>query len=347
VAAGGNNRPARVTIVDIAARAGVSRGAVSYALNGRPGLAPSTRQRILDAAAELGWYPNAAARALSGSAVSACGLVLARTPRTLAVEPFFMGLIAGMESKLSAESIALTLQVVESVEAEVVVLRRWWAERRVDGVFVVDLRTDDPRIPLVEDLGFPAVLVGGPEGTEDLPAVWSEDGETMAAVVRYLAKLGHRRLARVAGDPAFRHTVRRTEVFEATVTELGLEGTVVHTDFMAETGAEATRRLLLSSVPPTAVVYDNDILAVAGLGVAHELHVDVPGELSIVAWDDSAYLPVVHPPLTAVSRDIPAFGAMAADVLLTRLRSGTVVRRASPPSVITPRGSTNSPRISR
>jgi DNA-binding LacI/PurR family transcriptional regulator len=310
-------------------------------------VAPSTRQRILDAAAELGWYPNAAARALSGSSVSACGLVLARSTRILAVEPFFMGLIAGMESKLSAESIGLTLQVVDTVDEEVVVLRRWWAERRVDGVFVVDLRTDDPRIPVLEQLQFPAVVIGGPDGTGDLAALWGEDSGTMAAVVRYLAKLGHRRIARVAGNPAFRHTVHRTEAFEATITGLGLHGSVVNTDFMAETGAEATRRLLLDSEPPTAIVYDNDILAVAGLGVAHELDLTVPGDVSIVAWDDSAYCSVVHPPLTAVRGDIPALGVQAAGILLDLLKDGTVRREARPRSVLTPRGSTGPPRPSR
>src|SRR5579875_2823472 len=145
------DKPRRVTIADIAHRVGVSRVSVSYALNSRPGVAEKTRARILEVANEMGWHPNAAARALAGSSVSVCGLVLARPARTLAVEPFFMSLIAGMESVLSADSIGLTLQLVDSLAGELAVLRRWWAERRVDGVFLVDLRVTDPRIALVRD----------------------------------------------------------------------------------------------------------------------------------------------------------------------------------------------------
>ena len=91
----------RVTIRDIAERAGVSKVAVSYALNGQPGVSAATRERIVSIADELGWYPNRAARALSGARADACGLVLARPARTLALEPFFMEFIAGVESELA------------------------------------------------------------------------------------------------------------------------------------------------------------------------------------------------------------------------------------------------------
>ena len=94
-------RGGRITIKDIAERAGVSKGAVSYALNGRPGVSDDTRDRIVAIANELGWYPNRAARALSAARADACGLVLARPARTIALEPFFMEFIAGVESELA------------------------------------------------------------------------------------------------------------------------------------------------------------------------------------------------------------------------------------------------------
>src|SRR5262245_14401466 len=117
-------RSRRVTISDIARRAGVSKGAVSFALNNRPGVAESTRERILAIAEELGWYPNRAARALSAARADACGLVLARPVRLLAFEPFFMQFVAGAESELSPRSIALTLQLAEDVPEEIEIHRR-------------------------------------------------------------------------------------------------------------------------------------------------------------------------------------------------------------------------------
>ena len=140
----------RVTIGDIAARAGVSKGAVSYALNRRPGISDETRARILGIADELGWYPNRAARALSVARADACGFALARPARTLAIDAFFAEFLAGVEAELVSHSLALTLQLTPDVESEIEVYRRWWGERRVDGVLMMDLRLDDPRLEALE-----------------------------------------------------------------------------------------------------------------------------------------------------------------------------------------------------
>ena len=285
----------RVTIKDIAREAGVSKGAVSYALNDRPGLADSTRERILRIADELGWRPNSAARSLSASRANACGLVLARPARTLAVEGFFPEFLAGVESELSARSIALNLQLATDVAGEVAIYRRWWAEHRVDGVLLLDLREDDPRVDALAKIGLPAVVVGGPLQTAALPSVWHDERAAVVELVRYLAALGHQRIARVAGVEGFVHSVTRTGAFEESARDLGLSARVLPTDYSPEIGARATRELLSDPEPPTAIAYDSDVLAVAGCGAAQQMGVSVPDEVSIVAWDDSLLCQMVHP----------------------------------------------------
>ena len=335
----------RPTIADIARRAGVSKGAVSYALNGRPGVSAATRERILAIADEVGWQPNSAARALSGAMSNVVGLALSRPARTLGIEPFFMGLISGIEAELSAHDYGLTLQVVGDVEAELGVYRRWWAEQRVDGVLVCDLRVDDPRVPALEVLGLPAVVVGGPGGTGSLACVWSDDAGPLAETVEYLVALGHTRIAHIAGLPELRHTRVRTGAFHEVAARLGLRDAVtVSSDYTGEAGARITRRLLSSARRPTAILYDNDIMAVAGLAVAQELRIDVPGELSIVAWDDSVLCRLTHPPLTALGRDIPAYGAHAARQLLAVIAGVQVAPYGDRSAELTTRGSTASPR---
>ncbi len=332
--------PRRVTISDIARLAGVSKGAVSYALNGRPGVSDVTRDRILAIADELGWYPNRAARSLSAARADACGLLLARPAKTLALEPFFMEFISGVESELSSRSVALTIQLVETVEDEIAVYRRWWGERRVDGVLMVDLRVDDPRVPELAALGLPAVVVGGPVASGALPAVWHDEASAVIEAVRYLAALGHTRVAHVAGVSEFAHTVLRGDAFERAIREAGLQGETVPTDYTPERGARATRKLLSAPDPPTAIVFDSDLLAVTGLGVARQMGFAVPDDVSIVSWDDSLISQVVHPPLTAVTRDIDEYG-----VLATRHLLGVIEGRASGDvetqrGELTPRGST-------
>jgi DNA-binding LacI/PurR family transcriptional regulator len=337
----------RPTIADIAARAGVSKVAVSYALNGQRGVSEVTRRRILDIAEEIGWNPNSAARALSGAPTHTIGMALRRPARTLGVEPFFMELISGVEAELSARSYALTLQVVADQAAEIAVYRRWWSERRVDGVLICDLRVDDPRIPVLEELGLAAVVIGAGSGAGSLPSVWSDDAAAVEEAVEYLATLGHRVVARVGGMPELLHTAVRTEAFDAVCERLRLEkATTIPTDYTGEESARATRRLLSSRNRPTAILYDNDVMAIAGLAVAGEMGFTVPGDLSIIAWDDSVLCQLVRPALTAMSRDIPAYGGHAARMLLDAVADRAPGSLEDEPAHLIPRGSTAPPNSS-
>ena len=159
-------------------------------------------------------------------------------------------------------------------------------------------------------------------------------------MVQYLAALGHRRIARLAGVGEFAHTAQRTEAFLRIAGELGLEPQVVVTDYMPESGARAMRRLLSARDLPTAIICDSDVLAVTALGVAQQMSYSVPEDLSIVGWDDSLISRVVHPPLTAVTRDIEAYGAAAARQLLAAIDGEEPGDLEAPAAELTPRGST-------
>ncbi|MGW0532525.1 LacI family DNA-binding transcriptional regulator [Streptomyces sp. NPDC003032] len=334
----------RPTIADIAKRAGVSKVAVSYALNDRPGVSAQTRESVKAIAADLGWRPSSAARALTGARARAIGLAVCRPARTLSIEPFFMELISGIESVLAPLSYSLMLQTVAAHENEIELYERWWGEGRVDGALVVDLYEQDTRVRALDALRMPAVALGPPDAAGPLPAVWSDDGASVAQTVRYLATLGHRRIARVAGLRHLAHTAVRDDAMRQACRDAGLpEPALVHTDYTGEEGARATRRLLISADRPTAIVYDNDIMAVAALSVAQELTLTVPRDLSVVAWDDSPFTRVVRPALTALNRDIAAYGARAAQTLLGLIADGRADSVRDEPAHLVPRASTCPP----
>jgi DNA-binding LacI/PurR family transcriptional regulator len=334
---------ARPTIGDIAARAGVSIGAVSFALNGRAGVSEATRARILQVAEQMGWHPHSAARALSGAKADMIGLVSARPARTLGVEPFFAQLVSGLQAGLSGRGVGLQLLIVEDIEAEVETYRKWRSANHVDGVVLFDLRADDPRIAELERSQLPAVVLGG-AGPLALPNVWVDDRAAMLRIVEYLAALGHHRIAHVAGLPEFWHTQRRIEALRDSASELDLVGaTSTTTDFSDEQGAEVTRRLLAQRPRPTAIVYDSDVMAVAGLGVAIEMGLSVPQDLSIVAFDDSVLARMMHPSLTALSRDTFALGELVAETMLRAVDGAAGSVQAPMPDLVV-RESTGLPR---
>ena len=302
------------TIVDVARHAGVSTAAVSFALNGRPGVA-ETRDRIHKVADELGWEPSASARSLGGRREHTIGLVIARDPLLLSADPFFPAFIAGVELDATAASrCCCTWSATTSS-------RSWPAihlarSERVDGVILADLRFNDPRIALLEELGLQAVTLNRPDVPSPFPAVCQDDAPGVAAAVEHLAD------SATLASPTSRAgrtccTAPVATVWTETMTRLGLQTDLVAiADFTAAAGARATRVLLGAEDRPTAIVYANDTMAIAGLTVAHELGFAPPRGLSLVGYEDSELAAHVYPPLTSVRSDPVTWGRTATRVLL-------------------------------
>ncbi|WP_137981402.1 substrate-binding domain-containing protein [Streptomyces violaceusniger] len=325
----GTEPPRRVAIRDVAERAGVSKGAVSLAFNDRPGVSRATRDRIFAAARELGWSPHLSARSLSTSRVDTVGLAIALPARTPGLEPWSMEFVSGIASVLVERSCSLLPRLVRDVREEIAVQEAWWRGRQIGGSILVDLRDGDPRVPALRRLGLPAVVAGHPSLADGFTSVWTDDATAVTEAVRYLVALGHRRIARVDGAPGLGHTTIHEAAFGAAVRESGLgEGRTVATDFSGEEGARATRALPASVDRPTAILYDNDIMAVAGLSVAAEMGLPVPADVSLLAWDDSQLCQLTHPTLSAMSHDVFGHGAR---VLLTDLRGVAASARAVTP----------------
>ncbi len=324
----------RPTIADVARLAGVSPSAVSFVFNNRPGLSDETRERILTAAREVGWQPSRTARALSRGRAMAFGLVLTREPQLIGDDPFFSTFIAGVESVLAERGDGLMLNVTVPAE-EAATYRRLAADHRVDGVVLTDLRVDDPRPALVASLRLPAVVLGDREFAGGLCAVDLDDRPAFRAAVRHLVRLGHRRIAHVAGPPEFRHAQRRHEAWAEALAEAGLPpGPVVAGGFTARGGARATRHLLSLHPRPTAVVYGNDLSAIAGIAVAQQAGLSVPGDLSVVGYDDTPLAAYTHPRLTTARADTFRWGAVAARTLGTVIERGTAEHVALDPAVL-------------
>ncbi|MBW0253760.1 LacI family transcriptional regulator [Cellulomonas sp. PS-H5] len=309
-------QPKRVTIADVARRAGVSTSAVSHAFNGRPNVSEATAARIRAAADELSWRPNYASRKVSGQGGRSLGLVIARASGTFGRDPFFMRLLAGLTEPLADIGWSLSLTLVRADEEEQV-YRQWWSEQRVDAFLLVDVREDDPRLGLVEQLGAPAVLLGAPVD-DRVPAVTVGDESAFATVVGHLADLGHRAVARVTDAPGLAHTRARDERFARAAAERGVAASSLawHPD-----AADPVADLLGRLGGATAIVVDSESVAAEIVAHAPEVGVAVPAQLSVVAWEDSWVSTLVRPRLTAFDAPVEE-SARTAVALLARLVRG-------------------------
>ncbi|WP_033220931.1 LacI family DNA-binding transcriptional regulator [Kitasatospora phosalacinea] len=270
----------------------------------------------------------------------ALGLVLARSTRLFGTEPFFMEFIAGMEARLVTHDMSVLLHVVPTRDEEMAAYQRWAKGDLVDAVAVVNLTEGDQRPAALDELGLPAILVG--TWPEDLsrPAVRTDDGGPVREAVARLAELGHRCIARVSGPLSLLHTQARSLAQQEACREAGIESVTVEGDYTAESGARLTTELLARTPRPTAVLYDNDVMAVAGLAAAKDLGLEAPADLSLIAWDDSTLCRLTAPPLTTMTVDVHRFGAMVAEAALERIAGRSVPERWSPTAHFVQRGTT-------
>jgi DNA-binding LacI/PurR family transcriptional regulator len=318
----------RVTIADIAKRAKVSTSAVSYALNDRPGVGAATRQQILAIAEEMGWRPNSAARSLQAARAHAVGLVFQRSEDT-SVESsgFMLRFLDGVQSQLSERDMVLVLRTVHDLDAEMAVHERWFAESRVDGIIVVNPIVDDPRVPVLERMGLPAVVVGDTRSYSSLPAVWTDDADAARLAVEHLVGLGHKRIARVGGMIDLLHTRIRRDAFAAAMSAAGLADDLSVDNATERDADRVTRELLRARRPPTAILYEGDTMAMSALSTLRRMRIRVPADMSVIAWDDSPLCRLAYPPLSALRRDAFTYGQLVSEHLLALLAGRKVSDR--------------------
>lgn len=244
------------------------------------------------------------------------GLVLARQAQILGDEPYFHELVAGAERILRPLNRSVLLHVLPTRDEEMACYRRWAKDGHVAGVLLVDLSPSDPRIDLVRDLNLPAVAISDPSAGGGLETVWTQDDIAMSDAVSYLADLGHDRIAHVSGPLAMAHTLIRNESLDRAAELRGVSVIRIESDYAERAGFEAVKLLLREEEPPTAVIFDNDLLALGGLRAAREQEVSVPDSLSLLAWDDSALCQLAMPSLSAMSHDVQRVGELAAAGIL-------------------------------
>ncbi|MBC7724116.1 MAG: substrate-binding domain-containing protein [Burkholderiaceae bacterium] len=273
------------------------------------------------------------------------GMSLVRATEIMGAEPYFHDFSAGLESVLRPHGFAVLTRVLPTVEEEIATFRRWKAGGDVGAIVLVDLSHDDPRLPVLRELELPVVVVGNPAIAAEFPAVWTNDDGAMRDAVAFLLSLGHRRLAHVSGPLRMAHTLSRAHAFAAECAAAGAASSTLAGDYSQGSGSRATADLLSRTDRPTAIIFDNDLMALGGLEAADVADVAVPAHLSLLAWDDSAQCQLSTPPLSAVSHDVQAIGRLTGDTLLA-VFDGSALKAVEAPRVsIVSRGTTSNHKL--
>jgi LacI family transcriptional regulator len=310
----------RSTIREIAQAAGVSIATVSRVLNGRPDVAPETRETVLRVVRDQGFSMNRSARALSGGKTGLVGVTL-----PIVEAAYFSVILSGAAEALYEHDMRIVLcPTLHQHEREVTLLDRLM-QGTTDGAVLMLPEESNEELRALQRHGYPFVVVDPRvQLDEGIPAVSAGHASGAVAATEHLLSLGHRRIGAITGPRSWLASSERLTGYHAALATAGVmpdPQIILESGFQTEPGARAAGRLLDLPEPPTAIFAFNDNIAIGALRAAKKRGLRVPEDLSVVGFDDSEHAAIVTPPLTTVRQPLAEMGRMAV-MLLTRLLEG-------------------------
>jgi LacI family transcriptional regulator len=305
---------APTTLAELAEKLHLSTATVSRALNDQPGVGAETRQRVLAAAAELGFAPHNGARTLATTRTENIGFVLYAKP--VGSDPFYSRIVQGVERECARRGYHLFLSALELEQAAQPQTFSLVQSRRVDGLILAG-----PDIParFVLELHarrLPIVLVDNALGETALDAVLSDDSGGAYVAVRHLIDHGYRSIACVSGPQAWVSSRERTAGYRRALGEVGLAPQILAMgETTHETGLDAMGQILAAGPAPRAVFAVNDAMALGVIHAAEAAGLRVPDDVAVVGFDDLAWTALRRPALTTVHIYKEQMGRIAASRL--------------------------------
>lgn len=337
------------TIRDVAKLAGVSAMTVSRVLNKSGDTSPGTRVRVEAAVAELGYVPNLLARHLRFKQTETLALVL-----TDITNPFFTTVARGVEDAASDQGFSVIFCNTDESEAEQAEQLTILVKRQVDGVLLIPACSAAEPIKFLESHRVPVVVLDRrvPGVRADLVRCDSEQGAFQ--LTQLLLSQGHRRIAALSGPQSVSTAVDRVAGYRQAMASAGLGHApelVFHGTFRQESGYQMARQALALQSQPTALFAANNFIALGAYRALREAGLRVPGDMSLVAFDDLPAALVMEPFLTVAAQPAYEMGQKATELLLARLSgegpadcqeivlpTEVIVRRSSGPPLATVNG---------
>jgi DNA-binding LacI/PurR family transcriptional regulator len=312
----------RPTLEVVAARAGVSRATASRALRGAANVSDEARTAVLEAARELSYTVNRAARSLVTRRSDTIAFVVAEDEHRMFGDPYFVGILRGAHAETAGTGLQL-LFVIASTPDDRAQFERYARAGHVDGALLVSLHGADELPKRLEAIGVPTVLNGRPfTGDCSLFSVDADNAGGGRAATALLIERGAQRIATITGPLDMAAGEDRLAGYRGALADAGRpvdDRLVAVGDFSVEGGARAMA-LLLDAVPDLDAVFAaSDLTAHGALQTLAERGRRVPGDVAVVGFDDVRLAELAVPPLTTIRQPIEALGQTMARVLLDRI----------------------------
>ncbi len=312
------NSTSKVTIVDVAAEAGVSFGTVSRVINNDVHVRPETRVRVLEAMQQLGFVANRQARSLAGGKTNTIGLLVPDLGTGYIGE-----IIRGIDTELSLIGLDLILYTTHRTASKEVSYVADLAKGMVDGLLLVLPRNPTDYVGILTRHNFPFVLIDHQGTGEDCPAVGATNWQGAYTATEYLIRLGHQRIGFITGSMDLGCAVDRLEGYRSALRTHHipeLPGLIYEGTFFQPDGYAGASAMLDGIAPPTAIFASNDVMAMGVMDAVRNRGLRIPDDISVVGFDNIPQSALVYPPLTTVQQPLEQMGRVATQMLLGILK---------------------------
>lgn len=312
------------TIKDIAKAAGVSVTTVSRALNGYSDVNEKTREKIIAVSKELKYSPNTLARGLVMNKSKTIGLLVSGMTQQSVKDNLTFEVLCGINQFSAETDYDLILFSTDSTKQREKTYSQLCRERQVDGVIIQGIRTDDPYLQEVLESDIPCVLIDIPIESETVGYVTTDNVLGAKEAVNHLLSLGHQNIAMVNGHDFAFVSQKRLEGYKLALQEKNIPYRaewVVNGAFTEEQAEYEAYRLLEKNPEITAIFCASDIMAIGAMKAIKTRGLSVPGQISVVGYDDILLAAYVTPSLTTMAQDIYKMGYEAAKLLVEMLEN--------------------------
>lgn len=307
-----------ISLKALSAHLGLSDGTVSRALNDYPDIALRTRNRVKEAARELGYSPNSNARRLATGDAECIGYIVSGQSGHLS-EPFLAELLDGITDAIAARHWDLMLSIARTAEDELDIINRLVKTRRVNGLVISRTLATDPRVRLLKQLGMPFVTHGRTSESTDHAWFDVDNSRAFEEAVRHLLNLGHRRIALIGGSPSYNFALARRAGFEKGMQMAGLQpqAHLIEEAALSRDGGEtAMSRLLALRDVPTAVVCISDVVALGAIAALKAAGLEPGRDMSVIGYDGLPVSEYCSPALTTMTQPLTDAGRRIGEMLL-------------------------------
>lgn len=307
-------------ILDVAKLAGVSTATVSHVINKTRKVNPDTTARVEAAIQELHFQPNQQARSLKTGQSRLIGVLNYYT-----VDDYFAEILSSLETTAFNAGYNVLLRHPLHDDQRKESDLNYWINQNIDGLIINSPEVDDEYYALLKNINCPCVILHINDLDCSCDTIQINDFEISKEAVQYLIQQGHRRIACIAGYTNDKHTASKRRLgYEAALREAGisiLPEFLANTDYGIEEGYQQCLNLMKLPHPPTAIFTYSDLLAIGVMRAANDLGLTIPGDLSIIGFDDIALASYTTPRLTTIHQDKDKIGKLAVKQLLKRIQA--------------------------